>query len=59
MEHLFKTWPESASQLISVAAGRIPADTVILGGQLVNVHTREMQVIVLVIKLKFCVLKGF
>ena len=42
MEHLFKTWPESASQLISVAAGRIPADTVILGGQLVNVHTREI-----------------
>ena len=42
MEHRFKTWPESAAQLIAVAAGRAPADTVILGGQLVNVHTREI-----------------
>ena len=38
----FKTWPESAARLVAVAAGRTPADTVIRGGRVVNVHTREV-----------------
>ncbi|UWQ91512.1 adenine deaminase [Aliisedimentitalea scapharcae] len=38
----FPTWPETAPKLISVAAGRAPADTVIRGGIWVNVHTREV-----------------
>ncbi len=38
----FKTWPESAARLVAVAAGRAPADTVIRGGRVVNVHTREV-----------------
>jgi adenine deaminase len=38
----FKTWPESATRLIDVAAGRSSADTVITGGSLINVHTREI-----------------
>ena len=38
----FKTWPESAARLVAVAAGRTPADTVIRGGRVVNVHTREI-----------------
>ena len=42
MENTFKTWPESAAQLVAVAAGRSAADTVILGGKLANVHTREI-----------------
>ena len=33
-----KTWEESAARLIAVAAGRAPADLVILGGHLENVH---------------------
>ncbi|SDX35532.1 Adenine deaminase [Ruegeria halocynthiae] len=42
MEHTpFPSWPESAPQLIAVAAGRAPADMVIRGGTWVNVHSRE------------------
>ena len=42
MEHTsLKTWAECASRLVAVAAGREPADTVIRGGNWVNVHTRE------------------
>ncbi|MCI2399973.1 adenine deaminase [Aliiroseovarius subalbicans] len=38
----FKTWPESAARLVAVAAGRDAADSVICGGRVVNVHTREV-----------------
>jgi len=38
----FPTWPEVAADLIAVAAGRAAADTVITGGRVVNVHTREV-----------------
>lgn len=38
----FPTWPDTAAQLIAVATGRAPADTVIQGGKWVNVHTREV-----------------
>lgn len=42
MEHdLFPSWPDVAPDLVNVAAGRAPADTVIRGGVWVNVHTRE------------------
>lgn len=42
MEHaLFPSWPDTAPDLVDVAAGRSPADTVIRGGTWVNVHTRE------------------
>ena len=37
----FPSWPEVAAQLVNVAAGRMPADTIINGGIWVNVHTRE------------------
>ncbi|MCR9127130.1 MAG: adenine deaminase [Rhodobacteraceae bacterium] len=37
----FPAWPDVAADLIAVAAGRAPADTVIRGGIWVNVHTRE------------------
>ena len=37
----FPSWATSAADLINVAAGRAPADTVIRGGIWVNVHTRE------------------
>jgi adenine deaminase len=37
----FPSWPDVAAQLVNVAAGRIPADTIIKGGIWVNVHTRE------------------
>ena len=37
----FPSWPDTAPQLIAVAAGRAPADTVIRGGIWVNVHSRE------------------
>ncbi|GFE64357.1 adenine deaminase [Litoreibacter roseus] len=37
-----KPWSDVAATLIDVAAGRLPADTVIRGGQVVNVHTREI-----------------
>ena len=35
-------WADCAADLIAVAAGRAPADTVIRNVQLANVHTREM-----------------
>jgi adenine deaminase len=38
----FPSWPDIAPQLINVAAGRAPADTVIRQGKWVNVHTREV-----------------
>lgn len=38
----FPSWPDTASELIEVAAGRAPADTVIRQGKWVNVHTREV-----------------
>ncbi|MEX0370020.1 MAG: adenine deaminase [Tateyamaria sp.] len=42
MEHdLFPSWPDVAPDLVDVAAGRAPADTVVRGGTWVNVHTRE------------------
>ncbi|MZR15292.1 adenine deaminase [Maritimibacter sp. DP07] len=37
-----KSWPETAPRLVAVAAGREPADLVIRGGKVVNVHTREV-----------------
>lgn len=40
-EYIFPSWPDSAPQLIDVAAGRALADTVIRQGIWVNVHTRE------------------
>ena len=43
MEHpSLKTWAESGATLVAVAAGRAPADSVIRGGNVVNVHTREV-----------------
>src|SRR6056297_3313748 len=36
------TWAEAAPRLIAVAAGRAPADLVIRGGRVVNVHSREV-----------------
>ena len=42
MEHLIKPWAEVAATLIAVAAGRQPADLVIQGGKVANVHTREV-----------------
>ncbi|MCV3269831.1 adenine deaminase [Roseobacter sinensis] len=38
----FPSWPDTAPQLIAVATGRSPADTVIRAGKWVNVHTREV-----------------
>lgn len=38
----FRSWADSAPRLVSVAAGRTPADTVIRGGTWVNVHSREI-----------------
>jgi adenine deaminase len=37
----FPSWPDAAADLVNVAAGRAPADTIITGGIWVNVHTRE------------------
>ncbi|MGE0240045.1 MAG: adenine deaminase [Parvibaculaceae bacterium] len=37
-----KTWSETAPQLIDVAMGRAPADTVIRKGRWVNVHSGEI-----------------
>lgn len=37
-----KSWSDTAPRLIAVAAGREPADLVIRGGKLVNVHSREV-----------------
>ena len=34
-------WPDVARDLVDVASGRAPAETVIRGGTWVNVHTRE------------------
>ncbi|MGB0798308.1 MAG: adenine deaminase [Planktomarina sp.] len=42
MEHSLKSWPDVAAELIAVAAGRAAADLVITGGQVANVHTREI-----------------
>ncbi|WP_299589930.1 adenine deaminase [uncultured Tateyamaria sp.] len=47
MEHdlfptAFPSWPDVAPDLVNVAAGRAPADTVIRGGIWINVHTREV-----------------
>ncbi|MCB1338463.1 MAG: adenine deaminase [Maritimibacter sp.] len=42
MDHLVKSWADTAPRLVAVAAGRTPADCVIRGGRLVNVHTREV-----------------
>ena len=38
----FGTWAESAARLIDVATGRSPADVVVRGGRLVNVHSGEI-----------------
>lgn len=37
-----QTWQDVAADLVAVAAGRAPADTVVRGGAWVNVHTREV-----------------
>jgi adenine deaminase len=36
------SWADVAPRLIDVAAGRVPADTVVRGAAWVNVHTREI-----------------
>ncbi|MAM63293.1 adenine deaminase [Maritimibacter sp. UBA3975] len=41
-EFPLKSWAETAPRLVAVAAGREPADLVIRGGKVVNVHTREV-----------------
>ena len=38
----FPTWQDVAADLVAVAAGRAPADLVLTGAQVVNVHTREV-----------------
>jgi adenine deaminase len=38
----FPSWPDVASDLVDVAAGRAFADTIIRSGAWVNVHTREV-----------------
>ncbi|MGB7244707.1 MAG: adenine deaminase [Sulfitobacter sp.] len=38
----FNSWADIAADLVAVAAGRSPADTVVKDGQWVNVHTREI-----------------
>ncbi|MEM6896586.1 MAG: amidohydrolase family protein, partial [Pseudomonadota bacterium] len=43
MEHPnLKNWADAAPTLVAVAVGRTPADRVIRGGRVVNVHTREV-----------------
>lgn len=42
MDYQIKSWADLAPTLVSVAAGRSPADTVIRGGKLVNVQSREV-----------------
>ena len=42
MAYSFKTWAEVGPELVAVAAGRAPADLVILGAKLVNVQSREV-----------------
>ncbi len=39
---MLKTWAETAPQLIDVAMGRSPADTVVRHGRWVNVHSGEI-----------------
>lgn len=41
-QHPLKSWADCAPQLVNVAAGRSPADMVLRGGKVVNVHTREV-----------------
>ena len=41
-QHTIKTWAECAPRLVAVAAGRAAADTVVRGGKLVNVQSREV-----------------
>ena len=41
-QHTLKSWAECAPGLVAVAAGRAAADTVIRGGKLVNVQSREV-----------------
>ncbi len=42
MDHsVFPSWPDVATDLVNVAAGRAPADLVFRGGIWVNVHSRE------------------
>ena len=38
----FKSWAELAPRLVSVAAGREPADLVLKNARLVNVQSREI-----------------
>lgn len=38
----FPSWADTAYELVGVASGRTSADTVIHGGRLVNVHSREI-----------------
>ena len=38
----FPTWQDVATDLVATAAGRAPADLVLTGAKLVNVHTREV-----------------
>ncbi|RVV97675.1 adenine deaminase [Mesobaculum littorinae] len=38
----FKSWAQNAARLVAVASGREPADLVIRGGRVVNVHSREV-----------------
>ncbi|MDE0984270.1 MAG: adenine deaminase [Yoonia sp.] len=42
MENHITSWADEAPHLVAVAAGRTPADMVVLGGKLVNVQTREI-----------------
>ena len=42
MDRPFPSWADCAPRLVAVAAGRAPADTVIRGGRLVNVQSREI-----------------
>ena len=42
MEIHITSWADEAPHLVAVAAGRKPADLVVRGGKLVNVHTREV-----------------
>ena len=41
-QHTLKSWAECAPLLVAVAVGRTAADTVIRGGKLVNVQSREV-----------------
>ena len=41
-QHSLKSWADCAPTLVNVAAGRAPADMVLRGGRVVNVHTREV-----------------